>query len=146
VRYLDRGHAETQTVDGEIRNLRNDLVDQNLKGIDDWFARQNHYARRDADYELAEQHKGGGLRDLFAFDPLLRRAAMKRLAWRVPARGLVYFLYSYFWRMGFLDGRDGFIFCLMRSIYQSTVAIKKYDQKRRHEICREQAHPPDELA
>jgi glycosyltransferase involved in cell wall biosynthesis len=76
VRYIDRGHAETQTVDGEIRNLCNDLIDQNLKGIDDWFARQNYYSRRDADYELTEQLKGGGLRELFVSDPLVRRAAL----------------------------------------------------------------------
>src|SRR5262245_55499715 len=38
VRYADCGHAETQSVIGEIRNLRNDLIDENLKGIDEWFA------------------------------------------------------------------------------------------------------------
>ena len=70
------------------------------------------------------------LRELLASDPLVRRAALKRLAWRVPGRGLVYFIYSYFWRRGFLDGRDGFVLCLMRSVYQSMVAIKKYDKRR----------------
>ena len=128
--YVDRGHSETQRVDGEIWDLRNDLIDENLKGIDDWFARQNWYSRQDTDYELAEEHKAKTLRELFASDPLVRRAALKRLAWRVPGRGLVYFLYSYLWRRGFLDGRDGFVFCLMRSIYQSMVAIKKYDKRR----------------
>ena len=61
VRYVDRGHAETQSVNGEIRDLRNDLIDENLKGIDEWFARQNRYSRRDADYELAEERKGEGI-------------------------------------------------------------------------------------
>jgi hypothetical protein len=61
---------------------------------------------------------------------LVRRAALKQLAWRLPCRGLVYFHYSYLWRRGFLDGRDGFVFCLMRSTYQSMVAIKKYDKRR----------------
>jgi glycosyltransferase involved in cell wall biosynthesis len=145
VRYIDRGHAETQTVDGEIQNLRNDLIDQNLKGIDDWFARQNYYSRRDADYELTEQLKGGGLRELFVSDPLVRRAALKRLAWRVPGRGFVYFLYSYFWRMGFLDGRDGLVFCVMRSMYQSMVAIKKYDKRRMQGLRPAEPQPPDEV-
>jgi hypothetical protein len=69
VRYIDRGHAETQTVDGEIQNLCNDLIDQNLKGIDDWFARQNYYSRHDADYELTEQLKGGGFARIVRFRP-----------------------------------------------------------------------------
>jgi len=59
------------------------------------------------------------------------RAALKRLAWRGPARELSYFLYSYLWRRGFLDGRDGFVFCRMRALYQTEVGIKKYDMRRK---------------
>ena len=88
------------------------------------------YSRQEAAYELAEQGKGRILPELFASDPLLRRASLKRLAVRVPGRGLVYFLYSYLWRRGFLEGRDGLVLCLMRSMYQSMVAVKKYDKRR----------------
>lgn len=132
VRYINRGHAETQDVQGEIRDLAHDLIDENLKGIDEWFERQNRYSRKDAEFEIAAER--GGLRpgDLLTADPLVRRAALKRLAWRLPARGFIYFLYSYVWRRGFLDGRDGFVFCRMRAMYQSKVAIKKYDLRRRN--------------
>lgn len=132
VRYINRGHAETQDVQGEIRDLAHDLIDENLKGIDEWFERQNRYSRKDAEFEIAAER--GGLRpgDLLTADPLVRRAALKRLAWRLPARGFIYFLYSYVWRRGFLDGRDGFVFCRMRAMYQSEVAIKKYDLRRRN--------------
>ena len=53
------------------------------------------------------------------------------MAARVPGRGLLYFLYVYVFRLGFLDGRDGFVFCLMRAICQTMVAIKKHDARRR---------------
>jgi glycosyltransferase involved in cell wall biosynthesis len=131
VRYLNRGHAETQEVQGEIRDLAHDLIDENLKGIDEWFERQNRYSRKDAEFELEREKAGLRISELFSGDPLKRRAALKRLAWRVPARELVYFLYSYIWRRGFLDGRDGFVFCRMRAMYQAEVAIKKYDLRRR---------------
>ena len=86
---------------------------------------------QDAQSEFAQiQHGLRGL-EIFARDPLIRRAALKRLAARLPARGLIYFLYSYVWRRGFLDGRDGFVFCTMRAMYQSQVAIKLHDLKRR---------------
>ena len=130
VRYLNRGHAETQEVQGEIRDLAHDLIDENLKGIDEWFERQNRYSRKDAEFELEREPDGLRLGELFSGDPLRRRAALKRLAWRVPARGFIYFLYSYVWRRGFLDGRDGFVFCRMRAMYQTEVAIKKYDRRR----------------
>lgn len=129
VRYLNRGHAETQEVQGEIRDLAHDLIDENLKGMDEWFERQNRYSRKDAEFERVREKGGLNLGELFSGDPLKRRAALKRLAWRVPFRGLVYFLYSYFWRRGFLDGRDGFVFCRMRALYQTEVAIKKYDMQ-----------------
>lgn len=131
VRYVNRGHAETQDVKGEIRDLETDLIDENLKGVDEWFERQNRYSRKDAEYELREENKAGP-GAVFSTDPLARRAALKRLAWRLPARGLIYFCYSYIWRLGFLDGRDGLMFCAMRAMYQSMVAIKKYDARRRH--------------
>lgn len=131
VRYIDRGHAETQSVEGDILDLANDLIDENRKGIDEWFARQNSYSSRDAEYELAEQRKPLNVSQIISTDPTVRRAALKRLAYRVPARGLAYFLYSYVWKRGFLDGRDGLVFCRMRAMYQTMVAIKKHDLRKR---------------
>jgi glycosyltransferase involved in cell wall biosynthesis len=131
VRYQDRGHAETQVVQGRIADLQHDLVDENLKGIDDWFERQNRYSSKDALFELQSTSLGLRAGEIFSGDELVRRAALKRLASLLPARGLAYFLYSYVWRGGFLDGRDGFVFCRMRAQYQSQVAVKVYDLKRR---------------
>jgi glycosyltransferase involved in cell wall biosynthesis len=131
VRYEDRGHAETQQVQGEVRDLANDLIDENLKGLDEWFERQNRYSSKDAQFEFAQAHGGLRAAELFARDALVRRAALKRLAARLPARGLAYFLYSYIWRRGFLDGQDGLVFCRMRAMYQSQVAVKLHDLKRR---------------
>lgn len=127
VRYLNRGHAETQQVLGEVRNLEHDLIDENLKGIDEWFERQNRYSRKDALYELEQARSAPPWRKLIVGNALERRAALKALAARLPARGLLYFLYAFIWRRGFLDGRDGFLFCRMRGMYQTMVAVKKYD-------------------
>lgn len=127
VRYVNRGHAETQEVQGALGDLRNDLIDENLKGIDEWYERQNRYSTKDAEYEL--EREGAELRpgDLLSGDPLVRRAALKRLAWRMPMRPFIYFLYSYLWRGGFRDGRDGWVFCRMKAQYQAMVEVKKYD-------------------
>lgn len=130
VRYVDRGHAETQTVDGETRELANDLIDENLRSIDDWFERQNRYARKEADHELANEGLVRGWTDLLRGDPLRRRAALKRLSWRIPLRPLFYFLYAYLWRGGFRDGRDGLVFCFMKAVYQGMIVVKKYDATR----------------
>jgi glycosyltransferase involved in cell wall biosynthesis len=129
VRYINRGHAETQEVQGEIGNLQYDLIDENLKGIGDWFDRQNRYASKEAEFELDQEKNGLRLSELLSSAPLIKRAALKRVAGRMPARGLIYFSYSYLLRFGFLDGKAGFVFCLMKAWYQSQIAIKKYDSR-----------------
>jgi glycosyltransferase involved in cell wall biosynthesis len=127
VRYVNRGHAETQEVQGEVKNLVNDLIDENLKGIDEWFDRQNRYASKEAEFELEQEKNGLHLAELFSSNALISRAALKRIAGKMPARGLVYFLYSYVFRLGILDGKPGFVFCLMKALYQSQISIKKFD-------------------
>ena len=52
VRYVNRGHAETEQVDGETAEIRSYLIDENVKGLDAWFDRQSEYAGKDAEYEL----------------------------------------------------------------------------------------------
>jgi hypothetical protein len=133
VRYENRGHAETQTVRGDIRELDHDLIDENLRPIDDWWARQNRYARKEAEYELAQERADAaarrGWRDILSADPLARRAAVKRLSWRLPLRPVAYFLYSYVVRRGFLDGRDGLVFSMMKAQYQGMIVTMKHDAK-----------------
>ena len=129
VRYVNRGHAESQEVQGEIKDIANDLIDENLKGIEEWFDRQNRYASKEAEFELDQEKSGLRADKLFSSNALTRRAALKRLAGQIPARGLIYFLYSYFYRLGFLDGKAGFVFCIMKALYQSQIAIKKFDYR-----------------
>ena len=131
VRYVNRGHAETQEVQGDVAELDADLIDENAKGILEWFERQTRYARKDAEFELAEENRPFRLGDVLAADPLARRAALKRLARGAPGRAPVYFLYSYVVRRGFLDGDDGLVFCTMRALYQQMVNIHKYDLRKR---------------
>lgn len=123
VRYVNRGHAETQDVSGRVESLGHDLIDENHKPIEDWWNRQVRYATEEALHEMsAPRFKP---LDLGSLDPLLRRTAMKGLARKLPGRGIWYFIYSYLLRGGFLDGIDGLRFCSMKSIYMQMIAIKK---------------------
>lgn len=129
VRYLNRGHAETQRADGALLKLESDLIDENAKGLCAWFERQVRYAREDAKFELESTERIDY--SLFFRDPLVRRAALKRVARYMPFRPFWYFMFSYFWKLGFLDGRAGFVFCYMRSTYQAMISINKYDLTRK---------------
>ena len=125
VRFSNRGHAETQEVEGGIGELGEDLIDENLKGIEAWRVRQERYSEKEAEYEVEQEGKPLDWTGLGAPDGLRRRSAMKQLAARLPFRGTTYFLYSYLLRGGFRDGREGFRFCRMKASYQRRVALKK---------------------
>ncbi len=125
VRYINRGHAETQQVEGAVIGLENDLIDQNHKGLDHWTIRQEKYAMDDARYEIEQETSSLQLKELQSDDPLVRKMALKKLSWKLPLRGLIYFAYSYFFRQGFRDGREGFRFCRMRAGYQAMVVRNK---------------------
>jgi glycosyltransferase involved in cell wall biosynthesis len=125
VRYVNRGHAETQVVDGGVESLSHDLIDENHRGVDEWWERQHRYARQEALCELTQP--AAPLRYIFSRDPLNRRAAIKTLARKLPARALWYFLYSYFFRLGCLDGRHGLRFCLMKAKVHALIVHKKHE-------------------
>ena len=133
VRYVNRGHAETQVVDGDTGDLRHDLIDENRKGVEAWLERQVRYSAQDARFELEQERGGRAWQGLASGDPMARRAALKRVAARLPARGVLYFLYAYVLRLGFLDGAAGFRFCRMRAGYQSQVAARKRELRRQAE-------------
>ena len=109
--------------------LEHDLIDENQKGIVEWFQRQARYAQKEAAFEL-EAEGQGSLGELLAPDPMVRRAALKRFAGRVPGRSLLYFGYSYIARGGFRDGLDGAVFCGMRAVYQQMIVAAKHDLQR----------------
>jgi glycosyltransferase involved in cell wall biosynthesis len=126
VDYVNRGHAETQVVRGTVASLQAGLIDENLKGMDEWFERQNRYSSKEAEFELDQEGLPFPWASLVSGDPLARRAALKRIAAAFPFRPSLYFLYSYLLRGGFLEGRDGLVFCSMKSEYQRMIVVKKH--------------------
>lgn len=130
VHYMNRGHAETEQVGGETGEIQSYLVDENLRGLDAWFDRQYAYSRKDAEYEL--ECEGPPLKwlSIFSANPMQRRVSLKRIAAFLPFRGFYYFLYSYVFRMGFLDGREGLMFCKMKAMYQNMIVLNKHEISR----------------
>lgn len=90
--------------DGKAEKLRNDFIDDNKKGIKDWIQKHKNYALREAQEVRAGNLGEGGKRKLYySLPPFLRV--------------LLYFIYRYFIKFGFLDGIRGSIFHILHGLW-----------------------------
>ncbi len=117
---VNRAVNETYLADGQTDELSEHLIHYPFnKVMSWWFARNCRYAESEAQLLIARDARGRKpWRDLICRDPGLRRAAMKRLAYSLPGRPFLMFLYLYVLRLGFLDGRPGYHFACMRMAYE----------------------------
>jgi glycosyltransferase involved in cell wall biosynthesis len=97
------------------------------KGIGHWVDRHNSYSRFEAQ-QIVENRKNQAtfsLKKAFtAKDFNERRFHQKELFYRLPFRPLIKFLILYFAKRGFLDGRAGFTYAMLQSIYEYFIVLK----------------------
>jgi len=106
------------------------------KGFGEWFERHNLYSLQDAKESI--RHRREHTIDwagLFASNKTRRRRALKGLSYRLPFRPVFRFIYMFFFRLGFLDGVPGLIYCLLIAIYELMIVLKikeiRMDEKMR---------------
>jgi glycosyltransferase involved in cell wall biosynthesis len=121
-------------VAGEVARLSGDLIEDNRNEarIADWIARHNRYARLQAEEEV-ERLAGGSVRGRPFGDPDERVRWAKGVWRRLPlyVRSFLYFGYRYVLRLGFLDGKQGFIFHFMQALwYRLLVDINRDELER----------------
>lgn len=111
------GHFQPQ-ISGSVGSLRNRMIHKDINGLYEFFDRHNRYS----DWEAVVHLKGGiegetqvGLRGI------LKRAS-RSLPWR--GKWLLAFLYSYVFRLGFLDGSAGFHYAMSRAFYYWQIGLK----------------------
>jgi glycosyltransferase involved in cell wall biosynthesis len=106
------------------------FYDHNLNDLTWWTQKHNHYASREAIEILKERYlrstnstKKASNRDLVLF-------ALKSFYNKVPIflRPILLFLYSYFMRLGFLDGKQGLVWNILQVLwYRFLVDTKVYE-------------------
>jgi len=133
LRFFKPGHVTYQRlvnpvahVTGAVGQLRNRFLHYNFsKGLTEWIDKHNKYSLAEALEAVRVADEGTArLGDLFRGDQAARRAAVKRLAWKLPMRPTLKFIWLYLFRGGFLDGWPGFVYCRLQSIYEYFIALK----------------------
>ena len=120
---------------GESVDFAADFVDHNLHDITWWTEKHNRYATRQMVDFINREH------GLFRIDePGLAPHAQARwkrfLRNRVFAgaplylRSVIYFIYRYFFRLGFLDGKQGFLFHTLQGFWYFLLMDAKIEEAR----------------
>jgi glycosyltransferase involved in cell wall biosynthesis len=123
-------------VPGATRLLAGDLIEDN-RNEDDvgvWIAKHHRYAARQAEQEFRERAGAASARPARPTgDPDARVRWQKRQWRRLPlfVRPAVYFFYRYILRLGFLDGRQGFVFHATQAFWYRLLVDVHLDRLRR---------------
>jgi Glycosyl transferase family 2 len=114
---------------GSIGKIRNDIVDEDLKGLATWIAKHARYVQL-----AATQRLNGRPAERPLTMPQARWILKQKIFPRVPCKPLALWVYMYVIRGGFLLGRAGFVFCTMHGFFefQTGQLVREGIRGRRH--------------
>lgn len=129
---VEREVNEVYIADGRVEHLRAHLLHYPFnKGIAFWYERHNRYSTMEASARIDARSSRPPLAALFTTDPVDRRRVLKQLAYHLPMRPIIWFLYLYVFRLGILDGAAGLAFSRMRASYETMIDVKTLEFMRR---------------
>lgn len=97
------------------------------KGLAEWVQKHNFYSSQEAQQILLNRADGHRLRLTALLNPFNTkhfRRSLKELYYKLPFRQLVKFCYMYIFKLGFLDGRAGFTYCVLIAFYEYLISAK----------------------
>jgi len=134
-RCEDRPVNEHLVVEGKIGYLRQDFIHEDRKGIDDWIAKHNRYATREAS-ELIGQENQRQQQEIdvsFWGTQAERKRWLRYRVWnRMPPliRPFFYFVYRYFVTGAFVEGQAAFVYHFLHALWYPLLIDAKYLEMR----------------
>ena len=122
------------------------LIEENLKenSIHSWIDKHNRYSTLQAKEELERKsgiHLPGNQPKLLG-NPDQRMAWFKQIWFKAPlfVRPMFYFTYRYFFQLGFLDGKEGFIFHFLQAFWYRLIIDIKIDEGQKDLVKEVKSH------
>lgn len=136
------GHCENRWMDehiifeGGIADFAGEIIDDNLNSLTWWTEKHNHYASREVvdllnlgyGFMPSETVADLGQRQQVGWKRWIKEHLYARSP--VGLRALIYFLYRYIFRLGFLDGREGTAFHFLQGFWYRYLVDMKYHEVR----------------
>lgn len=129
-RFTDFGHGQKESeVIGEIRYIKEPYLHFGFsKGWNSWIQRHNKYSDQEA---LVRLNNLQPFKNVFSNHGSIRNSALKTWLSRVPGWPFLRFFYSYFIKLGFMEGTPGLIYCINMGYYEFLIQIKMREIRRK---------------
>lgn len=111
------------------------IIEENLKEneISFWINKHNKYSDLVADEEIERINamRSQTINPAFFGTPDERTAFFKKLWWKLPLylRPILYFAYRFFFKFGFLDGKQGILFHFLQGFWFRLIVDIKIEEK-----------------
>lgn len=128
--------------EGDIGSLQHPFYDDNLNGLTWWTNKHNNYATKEA-VELLKTEYGLSEHDVVhsgSHSESIRKKKLKYVKLPLFWRSFALFVYRYFFRLGFLDGKEGFLWHFLQGFWYRSLADAKV-----YEIKKKFNHNPDQI-
>ncbi|MGK7887233.1 MAG: glycosyltransferase family 2 protein [Crocosphaera sp.] len=115
---------------GNVGYLKEDMLHIDFRDIYHWLQRHNRYSNWEARVYynlLIGQDESGTIGANLFGDAVQRKRFLKKIWVKLPFKPLLRFVLFYFIRLGFLDGRAGYIYGRLLSQYEYQIGVKLYE-------------------
>jgi glycosyltransferase involved in cell wall biosynthesis len=124
---------------GETQRLRGSMIDDIRMSLSEWTYRHNRWSDAEVREMLLQQNSegriDGRIEGRIGGNPIERKRFLRSFYTNAPAfsRPFALFFYRYFLCLGFLDGKEGFIFYVLQTFwFRFLVDAKLYESKSKH--------------
>lgn len=116
-------------VQGKIGRLHSPMIHRDVDDLHHHFARHNLYSDWEAllRTRYASRKQAEEIKPYFFGSAIERRRFLKHCFLNLPGKPWLYFFYAYVLRCGFLDGRPGFIYNVLKAFYWYQIGVKEYE-------------------
>lgn len=117
-------------LDGAVAYLKNDMEHMDFRDIYHWLERHNRYSNWEARVYLnmlTGKDESGTIGANPFGDAVQRKRFLRKVWVWLPFKPLLRFIIVYFIRLGFLDGKAGYIYARLISQYEYQIGVKVYE-------------------
>jgi len=121
---------EHVVMQGKVGYLKNDMLHEDFRDIYHWLERHNRYSNWEARvyYNLITgQDESDSIGANLFGEAVQRKRFLKKVWVRLPFKPLLRFILFYIIRLGFLDGKAGYIYGRLLSQYEYQIGVKLYE-------------------